>query len=104
MVAIKLYFLIYEVYCMDNSQMVTFMLKEKGAYPEIDVMTKEGLCLRMQDNQLLLQGTPTDLIDLADLLVALATAEKAEGQHWHIDDLTLMDEESEIPELVLLRK
>ncbi len=52
-------------------------------------------------NHLLLQGTPSDLIDLAYLLVSLAISGETRGQHWHIDELTLMDEASEIPELIL---
>ena len=52
----------------------------------------------------MLQGTPLDLIQLADLLVSLALSEEAPGQHWHIDQLTFMDADSDIPELILARR
>ena len=55
-------------------------------------------------NRLLLSGSPLDLIALADLLVSLALSGENRGQHWHVDELTLLDKSSLIPELILLRK
>ena len=44
------------------------------------------------------------MIELADLLVSLALSGKNHGQHWHVDELTLLSKDSQIPELILLRK
>ncbi len=84
---------------MDNSELVSSFLRREGLYPE-GKPGEGGLRL----SQVCLQGAPADLIGLADLLVSLALSGEAHGQHWHIDELTLMDEESEIPELALLRE
>ena len=86
---------------MVNRKIVSSFLKKEGIYPQTDDAASCGLRLRVETGQLLLQGTASDLIDLADLLVSLALSGEAQGQHWHIDDLTLMDEASEIPELIL---
>lgn len=51
-----------------------------------------------------MEGTAVDLVDLADYLLSLALSGEAGGQHWHLDSLTLLDEASEIPEMILLRK
>ena len=88
---------------MYNEGLVSSFLREKGRYPEPE-NGEEGLRLSLDRRRLLLQGSPADLIDLADLLVALALSGEERGQHWHIDELTLMDPASEIPELILARK
>lgn len=89
---------------MYNGEMVTSFLEKEGIYPEAERTKTGGLRLSMDKNRLLIAGTAGDLIDLADLLVSLALSGEAKGQHWHIDPLTLVDETSEIPELILLRK
>ncbi|MCI8600469.1 MAG: hypothetical protein HFE45_02620 [Oscillospiraceae bacterium] len=88
---------------MDNSELVSSFLRREGLYPE-GKPGEGGLRLSLAHRQVCLQGAPADLIGLADLLVSLALSGEAHGQHWHIDELTLMDEESEIPELALLRE
>ena len=89
---------------MNNRELVTSFLQQQGLYPQTGPTESSGLRLKMEHNQLLLSGTASDLIDLADLLVSLALSGENKGQHWHIDDLSLMDSSSEIPELILLRK
>ncbi len=89
---------------MYNSQIVSSFLRETGMYPEGEGTKNSGLYLSLEDGRLLLRGTPEDLIDLADLLVSLAMSGAARGQHWHIDDLNLMDASSEVAELILLQK
>ncbi len=46
---------------------------------------------------------PCDLIDLADLLVSLARFGENRGQHWHVDQGTLVSETSPVDELILER-
>ena len=89
---------------MYNNELVTSLLRKKGIYPPDEPGKSFGLTLKLENNQLLLSGTAGDLIDLADLLVSLALSGEAKGQHWHIDDLNLMDNTSEIPEMILFRK
>lgn len=93
-----------EVYDMYNSKLVSSLLKKEHLYPQMEDIKNHGLHLSIKNNQLCLQGTPEDFIDLADLLVSLAISKEAQGQHWHIDELTLMDITSKIPELILVRK
>ena len=88
---------------MENGFLVSSCLKREGLYPEGE-SAGGGLRLRLDGGRLLLGGPPEDLIGLADLLVSLALSGENRGQHWHVDDLTLMDEASEIPEMILLRE
>ena len=89
---------------MYNDELVTSFLRKENIYPPDELEKPFGLSLKLENGRLLLGGTAGDLIDLADLLVSLALSGEAKGQHWHIDDLSLMDGASEIPELILLRK
>jgi len=89
---------------MDNHKIVSSFLMEKGLFPKPENAENGGLCLSVKGNQLCLQGDSADFIALADLLVSLALSGEAQGQHWHVDELSLLDEASEIPELILLRK
>lgn len=88
---------------MYNEGLVSSFLEKEGRYPPPEG-GEEGLCLSLEGRRLLLRGSPADLIDLADLLVALALSGEERGQHWHLDELTLMDSGSEIPELILARR
>lgn len=89
---------------MRNDQLVSAFLNQAGLYPAEDGSDAGGLCLTLEHGQLLLGGSPSDLIDLADLLVSLALSGESRGQHWHLDELNGMDPASPVPELVLLRK
>lgn len=89
---------------MYNDELVTSLLRKDNIYPPDEPEKSFGLSLKLEKDRLMLSGTAGDLIDLADLLVSLALSGEAEGQHWHIDSLTLMDDSSDIPELILLRK
>ena len=89
---------------MYNGELVTSFLQREGIYPSAEPEKSDGLALKLEHNQILLSGTACDLIDLADLLVSLALSGESKGQHWHVDDLSLMDNSSEISELILFRK
>lgn len=88
---------------MFNSEIVTKYLQKIGQYPSTSIENNDGLKIMIEHNRLLLQGSPCDLIDLADLLVSLALSGENIGQHWHIDTLTLVSEKSPISELILER-
>ena len=88
---------------MFNTETVSKHLKEIGKYPHTEDRTGSGLKINMENGQLIFSGGPSDLIDMADLLVALALSGENHGQHWHIDQLSLIAENSPIDELILER-
>lgn len=70
-----------EVYDMYNTKLINSLLKKEYLYLRIEDTKNHGLYLSIENNQLYLQGTPEDFIDLADLLVSLAISKEAQGQH-----------------------
>ena len=88
---------------MFNTETVSKHLKEIGKYPHTENRAGCGLKITMENGQLVFSGNPSELIDMADLLVSLALSGKNHGQHWHIDQLSLIAEDSPIDELVLER-
>lgn len=87
---------------MINKELVSTYLEDTNQYPEIE--EEAGLTLRMVNGDLLIKGTADDYIELANLLVSLALSGENKGQHWHVNSMTLLDEQSEIQELILARK
>ena len=65
-----------------------------------DSDNKNGLIIKNDDNTLLIKGNSRDLIELADLLTNLAL-EKNKNEHIHIDDLTLLNKESSVSEIII---
>ena len=72
---------------MKNLFLIEKYLSEKGIYPQDE--GGEGIVfdVNLDYNQLCISGTPSELIELADLLVSLALSGKNIGQHWHLDDV-----------------
>lgn len=89
---------------MLNSKPVSKYLKEIGEYPLASGHTAGGLTISAVNDQLMIAGAPCNLIDLADLLVSLALSGENSGQHWHLDEFTLISENSPIGELVIERE
>ena len=88
---------------MFNSKTVSKYLKDTGIYPLTSSHNDDGLTISAVKGQLIIAGSPCDLIDIADLLVSLALSGENSGQHWHLDELTLISENSPIGELVIER-
>ena len=88
---------------MFNSKTVSKYLKDTGTYPLTSSHNDDGLTISVVKVQLIIAGSPCDLIDIADLLVSLALSGENSGQHWHLDELTLISENSPIGELVIER-
>ena len=88
---------------MLNSKIVSKYLQKAGSYPPISEQNSDGLKIALSDGQLIISGDPSDLIGVADLLVSLALSGKNNGQHWHLDQSTLISGNSPIGELVLER-
>ncbi len=88
---------------MKNQSFVTKCLKNENLYTSENIVST-GLSLELENNSLVLKGSAIDLIEFADLLIALAISGEDKGQHFHIDNLTLIDNNSKISEVVLQRK
>ena len=83
---------------MKNTNFVSNSLKEKGLYPKSE-NRQFGLEISLNDNkELIIKGTREDFIELSDLLVSLAIS-KNNDNHFHIDELTLIDDNSSIKEI-----
>lgn len=88
---------------MVHSELISDYLRERGDYPEPPQTPGGGLVITMESGRLIVAGDPCDLIDLADLLVSLALSGENRGQHWHVDQGTLVSEASPVGELILER-
>ena len=88
---------------MKNTNFVSNCLKEKGLYPKSE-NRQFGLEISLNDNKdLIIKGTREDFIELSDLLVSLAIS-KNNDNHFHIDELTLIDDNSSIKEIIVENK
>lgn len=88
---------------MKNTNFVSNSLKEKGLYPKSE-NRQFGLEVSLNDNkELIIKGTREDFIELSDLLVSLAIS-KNNDNHFHIDELTLIDDNSSIKEIIVENK
>ena len=72
---------------MKNLFLIEKYLSKNGTYPQDE--GGEGIVfdVNLDYNQLCISGKPSELIELADLLVSLALSGKNIGQHWHLDDV-----------------
>ena len=88
---------------MKNTNFVSNSLKEKGLYPKSE-NKQFVLEFSLNDNkELIIKGTREDFIELSDLLVSLAIS-KNNNNHFHIDELTLIDDNSSIKEIIIENK
>ena len=88
---------------MFNSELISDYLRERGDYPEPSQTPGGGFVITMESGRLIVAGDPCDLIDLADLLVSLALSGENRGQHWHVDQGTLISEAAPVGEFILER-
>lgn len=63
----------------------------------------EGITIKNDDNLLTIEGKSRDLVELADLLANLAK-DNSKGAHIHIDNSTLLNEESDVKEIIIEKK
>ena len=93
-----------KIFCYNKTIKLEYRnLKNENLYPSENIVST-GLSLELENNSLVLKGSAIDLIEFADLLIALAISGEDKGQHFHIDNLTLIDNNSKISEVVLQRK
>ena len=86
---------------MTNTNFVSNSLREKGLYPKSE-NKQFGLNISLTSNkELIINGTSEDFIELSDLLVSLAMSKT--NDH-HIDELTLINDNSSIKEIIIEKK
>lgn len=61
---------------------------------------REGLKVKAISDSLSITGSSRDLIELADLLVNVALSQ-TKGAHLHIDELTLINNNSDFKEIII---
>lgn len=90
---------------MQNSKIVSEYLKKLNLYPTNEEPTDLGIQIFVNENkELLIKASSNDLVELSDLLISLATSKNESGNHFHIDDLTLIDEESQITDVIIEKR
>ena len=72
-------------------------LKEKGY--EIDNKSN-GININYDNNDLVIKGNKYDLIELANYIINVAISNN-DKDHLHLDDLTIINEESNIKNLII---
>ena len=67
---------------------------------EIEESNSNGLNICNYDNEITIKGDKTDLIDLANYIVNIALSDN-DSDHIHLDELTIIDNNSEIKNLII---
>lgn len=60
----------------------------------------DGLNISVNDNEVTIKGDKNDLVDLANYILNVALSDK-EKDHIHLDELTLVDDNSDITNLII---
>ena len=90
---------------MKNTEIVSEYLKSHNLYPSNDPALDLGIQISVTENrELLIRASANELIELSDLLISLATSKNENGEHFHIDDLTLINEDSSITDVIVEKK
>ncbi len=67
-----------------------------------DSYDSNGLMLKLDSKSIIVMGNSRDLVEFADLLVNVARSK--ENSHIHVDDLTLLNKNSDISEIIVEKK
>ena len=62
-----------------------------------------GITIKNDSNALLIKGEQRDLVELADLLLNVASS-KEKSAHIHFDSLTLLNKKSDFSEVIIERE
>lgn len=81
---------------METKEIIKKYLKEKNHLKE----TGKGIDISNYKNEILIKGSELDLIELADYIISVALSDNKQD-HIHLDDLTLINKNSEIKELII---
>ena len=85
---------------MVNKNIVLNYLKDKNYNLEEDKAT--GISFNLDNRDLLIRGSRLDLIELSDYLVSVALSD--DNDHVHLDDLTILNKDSDIDELIIEKR
>ena len=85
---------------MDINYKITEYFEQNNLF---DSQEFNGITVKNEAGTLTISGTSRDLVELADLLVNVAT-DKEKSAHIHIDDLSLLNKGSDFTEVVLEKK
>ncbi len=78
--------------------MIKKILEEKGV--QWENKSSNGIKLSLQNDELVIKGNESDLIELADYIVKIALSNQKQD-HLHLDELTLIHHESTIKNLII---
>lgn len=76
-----------------------FKILKENNY-EIENSNSNGLNISFNDNEVAIKGDKTYLIELANYIVNIALSDN-EKDHIHLDELTLIDKDSEIKNIII---
>ena len=79
-----------------------FFLEENSflVYNKNEDDKMNGIIIKQEKKEILIKGTKEDLLDLANTITTIANS-KEKQDHIHIDKYTLLDNNSEIKELII---
>ena len=60
----------------------------------------DGIKIILNDEELLIKGSKLDLIELADYIVSIAIS-KEKPNHIHLDELSLINNKSQVKQLII---
>ncbi len=81
---------------MTSKHIIENYLKENNYNLKKDY---QGITLNINNKELLIKGKQIDLIELADYILDIALSE--EKDHLHLDNLTIINNNSNIKELII---
>ena len=81
-----------------NQNVVFDYLKEKDI--KIDKNIFSGISINNYNNEIVIKGKQLDLLELANYLVKVALSSN-DKDHIHLDDLTLLNRDSDIKNLII---
>ena len=96
----------YDIY--DDKKIRSYIPSNSSLQIIEDILPKSenkqfGLNISLTSNkELIINGTSEDFIELSDLLVSLAMSKT--NDHHHIDELTLINDNSSIKEIIIEKK
>ena len=82
---------------MDINYKITQYFNENELF---DNNKSNGILIKKNDGSMTIKGNSRDLVEFADLLVSVA-ASKEKGAHIHVDNLTLLNTESDFSEIII---
>lgn len=82
---------------MINNEKVSKLLDDKY---DLKHHLAKGISVNVSNNDVVISGSRSDLVELADYIVGVALSSK-DNDHVHIDDLTLINDKSCITNLII---